>query len=129
MKRWLSGFGSHATLAPDAFVEGAWVLSIGDAEQSHVNLEHPGEIFYEYLRRLANHIDVFADPGLKLVELPESSWCCGSAGVYNITQPEMSGELRRQKADAVAATGATVGTGVLVLLGTAARGGMMPLYA
>ena len=22
-------------------------------------------------------------PGLKLVELPESTWCCGSAGIYN----------------------------------------------
>jgi glycolate oxidase iron-sulfur subunit len=29
-------------------------------------------------------------PGLKLVELPEANWCCGSAGIYNITQPEQS---------------------------------------
>jgi Fe-S oxidoreductase len=29
-----------------------------------------------------------AIPGLELTELPESNWCCGSAGVYNITQPE-----------------------------------------
>ena len=29
-----------------------------------------------------------AIPGLRLVELAESNWCCGSAGIYNITQPE-----------------------------------------
>jgi glycolate oxidase iron-sulfur subunit len=33
----------------------------------------------------------------ELVELPESDWCCGSAGVYNITQPEMSYKLLQRK--------------------------------
>ena len=32
--------------------------------------------------------------GLELVELPESAWCCGSAGIYNITQPEMAATCR-----------------------------------
>jgi glycolate oxidase iron-sulfur subunit len=36
-------------------------------------------------------------PGVKLVELFESNWCCGSAGIYNITQPEMAGELLERK--------------------------------
>jgi glycolate oxidase iron-sulfur subunit len=36
-------------------------------------------------------------PGLQLIELPESAWCCGSAGIYNITQPEMSQKLLEQK--------------------------------
>jgi glycolate oxidase iron-sulfur subunit len=36
-------------------------------------------------------------PGLKLVELPESDWCCGSAGIYNLTQPEMAERLLRRK--------------------------------
>lgn len=38
-----------------------------------------------------------AIPGVKLVELFESNWCCGSAGIYNITQPEMAGELLERK--------------------------------
>lgn len=38
-----------------------------------------------------------AIPGLELVELPESTWCCGSAGIYNITQPEMSQQLLERK--------------------------------
>ena len=36
-------------------------------------------------------------PGLRLVEMPESSLCCGSAGIYNLTQPHMSAELRDRK--------------------------------
>ena len=29
-------------------------------------------------------------PGIKLIPIEESDWCCGSAGIYNFTQPEMS---------------------------------------
>ena len=47
-------------------------------------------------------------PGLQLVELPESAWCCGSAGVYNITQPEMSQKLLARKMANIAKTGAPV---------------------
>jgi glycolate oxidase iron-sulfur subunit len=49
-----------------------------------------------------------AIPGLELVELPESNWCCGSAGIYNITQPEMSKKLLDRKLGHLAHTGATV---------------------
>jgi glycolate oxidase iron-sulfur subunit len=47
-------------------------------------------------------------PGVTLVELPESSWCCGSAGIYNITQPAMSAELLERKMNHIRATGADV---------------------
>jgi glycolate oxidase iron-sulfur subunit len=36
-------------------------------------------------------------PGLVLREMDESSLCCGSAGVYNLTQPEMAERLQRRK--------------------------------
>ena len=49
-----------------------------------------------------------AIPGVKLVELPEASWCCGSAGIYNLTQPEMSGKLLERKVDHIASTRASV---------------------
>ena len=53
-----------------------------------------------------------AIPGIRLVELPEASWCCGSAGVYNITQPEMANQLAERKIDNLIKTGATsVATG------------------
>ncbi len=37
-------------------------------------------------------------PGLELVPLAESELCCGAAGSYNLTQPEMSEQLGRRKA-------------------------------
>lgn len=49
-----------------------------------------------------------AIPGLKLVELTESTWCCGSAGIYNITQPEMAGKLQERKIRHIADTAAPV---------------------
>jgi glycolate oxidase iron-sulfur subunit len=51
-------------------------------------------------------------PNLQLVELPESNWCCGSAGVYNLTQPEMANQLLERKLKHIESTGATtVATG------------------
>ena len=47
-----------------------------------------------------------AIPGLTLVEMPESSLCCGSAGIYNLLQPEMSSTLLDRKLDNAAKTGA-----------------------
>ena len=47
-------------------------------------------------------------PNLTLVELPESSWCCGSAGVYNIVQPEMAGQLLDRKLKHIRSTGASI---------------------
>jgi glycolate oxidase iron-sulfur subunit len=49
-----------------------------------------------------------AIPGLELIDLPESTWCCGSAGVYNITQPEMAATLLQRKLQHVRTTRATI---------------------
>ncbi len=38
-----------------------------------------------------------AIPGLKIVDLPDADRCCGSAGIYNLTQPEMAGKLLDRK--------------------------------
>lgn len=46
-------------------------------------------------------------PGISLVELPESSWCCGSAGVYAITQPEQAELLLGRKTAHIVGTGAS----------------------
>jgi glycolate oxidase iron-sulfur subunit len=46
-------------------------------------------------------------PGLELVEMKDADVCCGSAGIYNLTHPEISVKLLEQKMDQVLATGAT----------------------
>ena len=45
-------------------------------------------------------------PGLDIVEPADPGTCCGSAGVYNLLQPEAAGELGARKAASVLATGA-----------------------
>jgi glycolate oxidase iron-sulfur subunit len=47
-----------------------------------------------------------AIPGLTLVEPTEWEMCCGSAGIYNLTQPEAAAKLGQRKATNLAATGA-----------------------
>jgi glycolate oxidase iron-sulfur subunit len=46
-----------------------------------------------------------AIPGLKLIEMGGSDRCCGSAGIYNLTHPEMSQELLKEKMQSIAETG------------------------
>ncbi|QGJ68440.1 Glycolate oxidase iron-sulfur subunit [Planctomycetales bacterium 10988] len=52
-------------------------------------------------RNLLNQI-----PGLKLIPLPESELCCGAAGTYNLTQPEMANRLGVRKIENVKRTDA-----------------------
>ncbi|HZY96644.1 MAG TPA: heterodisulfide reductase-related iron-sulfur binding cluster [Candidatus Cybelea sp.] len=47
-------------------------------------------------------------PGLRFVEMDESAVCCGSAGIYNLTEPEMATRLQRRKVAAIQRTGATI---------------------
>jgi len=51
---------------------------------------------------------VRAVAGANYVELPESDVCCGSAGTYNLTEPEMAEALQKRKIQNVLSTGATV---------------------
>ncbi len=70
-------------------------------------------------------------PGLTLAELPEGTWCCGSAGIYNITQPEMSAKLLARKLANIDQTGATIvasaNPGCSVQLEAGARASGRPL--
>ena len=67
-----------------------------------------------------------AIPNLKLVELPESTWCCGSAGIYNLIQPEMAGDLLDRKLKHIASTEAPIvatgNPGCLLQIMNGARG-------
>jgi glycolate oxidase iron-sulfur subunit len=47
-----------------------------------------------------------AIPGVRLIEMDAADRCCGSAGIYNLLQPEMSQELLREKMAAIAQTSA-----------------------
>ncbi len=45
-------------------------------------------------------------PGIKWVPLPDADFCCGAAGIYNLTQPEMAEKILARKIAAIKGTGA-----------------------
>jgi len=47
-----------------------------------------------------------AIPGLRFTEMNGADRCCGSAGIYNLTHPEMSQELLKEKMRSIAECGA-----------------------
>jgi glycolate oxidase iron-sulfur subunit len=73
-------------------------------------------------------------PGLELVEMQESDVCCGSAGIYNLTHPEISVQLLDQKMSSIAATGVSAvvapnpGCTMQLVYGARRRGLELKLY-
>ena len=57
----LSGF--HAEVAPDRWVTGAYTLTVDGTPQSHVNLDDPSQLFFEYVQRMGHVIDQIGMPG------------------------------------------------------------------
>lgn len=53
-------------------------------------------------------LDLLRAAGYEVVEPPDSFMCCGSAGVYNLLQPTLAGELKRRKAQAIRSVEADV---------------------
>ena len=52
--------------------------------------------------------DLLRAAGFEVVEVPEAHLCCGSAGTYNLLQPEFANELRARKLANIAKTGAAI---------------------
>lgn len=102
--RFLQGIGKHASIEPDAYTQGGFVLSIGGAEQSHVNLADPHEVFYEYLRRIANVVDLAAPPGQAVHALHLGAGALTLARYIQATRPgsrQYAVELERELLDFV----------------------------
>jgi spermidine synthase len=100
----LLGSGVHAVIEPDTLVPGSYILSIGGAEQSHVNLEHPEEIFYEYLRRIGHLADLVAPPGEPITALHLGAGALTLARYIAATRPgsvQHAVELERELMDFV----------------------------
>jgi len=75
-----------------------------------------------------------AIPNLELVDVPDGETCCGSAGTYNMEQPEIATELGKRKAQNILATGAealaagNIGCLVQIQNRLAAVGHPLPVY-
>jgi spermidine synthase len=61
--------GLHAVIRPDRFVRGAFELVVDGTPQSHVNLDDPTDLFFEYVRRMGHAIDAIGMPGQPITAL------------------------------------------------------------
>ena len=77
-------------------------LNVTVTYQEPCHLAHAQRITAQPRKLLA------AIPGLTLTEMHESSLCCGSAGIYNVTEPEMAARLGNRKLDNAEATNAQI---------------------
>ncbi len=55
--------GYLATITPDRWVTGAFTLTVDGTPQSHVNLDDPTQLFFEYVQRMGHVIDQLGMPG------------------------------------------------------------------
>jgi glycolate dehydrogenase iron-sulfur subunit len=78
----------------------------GRSLEETVTLQEPCHLAHAQRIRGAPRELLKAIPGLRLIEMEEASLCCGSAGIYNVTEPERSRELMERKLDHALATGA-----------------------
>ncbi len=91
-----------------------WLAVVGTRRPARSPFEEPVTVTYHESCHLVHGQKVARQPrallgllpGVTLIELPESSWCCGSAGVYAITQPEQADLLLDRKTKHVMTTGA-----------------------
>jgi spermidine synthase len=58
--------GGTAELLADADRDGSWMLLVNDTPQSHVDLEDPTHLEFEYVRRIGHAIDLAGEPGVPL---------------------------------------------------------------
>jgi glycolate oxidase iron-sulfur subunit len=90
-----------------------WLVSSGFLSTAKLN-PSAGRVTYHDACHLAHAQRITQQPrelvkavaGKNFIDLPEADVCCGSAGTYNLTEPEMAGRLQRRKTDNILKTGA-----------------------
>jgi glycolate oxidase iron-sulfur subunit len=128
---------------------GRFAARVRDASEVLANLERRGarhpidlKIAYHDACHLAHAQQIRQQPrqllgeipGLSVVPLAESEICCGSAGIFNLVEPELASQLGRRKAAHVATSGAqavvTSNPGCILQLRAAlrARGEEIPVF-
>lgn len=76
--------------------------------RERVTYQDPCHLLHAQRVRSAPRTLIAAVPGVEFVELKETEICCGSAGIYNVTQNEMAERLLAGKMRRIDETGATI---------------------
>jgi len=61
--------GLRAIIEPDRWADGSYILVVDGTPQSHVDLDDPSRLFFEYVQRMGHVIDEWADPGQPMTAL------------------------------------------------------------
>ena len=99
-------FASRVRDVTEALVELGLPPARARVEQT-IAIHDPCHLAHAQKVRVAPRALLGAVPGLKLVELEGSDRCCGSAGIYNLVQPDMAARLLDRKMETVDASGAS----------------------
>jgi glycolate oxidase iron-sulfur subunit len=135
---WLLGDERSAEFAAKVRDVGELLSELGPRARRHplplrVALQDPCHARHAQALPLAALRSLARIPGLEVVEPAEQELCCGSAGIYNVVQPDAARDLGDRKAQNVLATGAQVyasaNPGCLVQVSQALRRAGQPLPA
>jgi glycolate dehydrogenase iron-sulfur subunit len=93
-----------------------WLAELGCRQPGAAPFDAPATITYHESCHLVHGQKISRQPrallrllpGVTLSELPESSWCCGSAGIYTLTQPDQAEKLLKRKVGHIGTTGAEI---------------------
>lgn len=112
-REWVSAGSDFSGLVRDL---SEFLVEVGFVKQlAGVSKLQEGGVTFHDACHLAHPQGIKSEPrklvqavaGDRYVELPEADVCCGSAGSYNLTEPEMAARLQRRKVHNIAATQAT----------------------
>jgi Fe-S oxidoreductase len=87
------------------FLAGLGLVAPSGRIELTVTYQDPCHLAHGQKVRLQPRQLLAAIPGLRLVEMDGADRCCGSAGIYNVTNPQMSQEVLREKMHSVGRTG------------------------
>jgi glycolate oxidase iron-sulfur subunit len=102
----ISADSSARTWALDV---GSWALGVRDKSRFSIVTYHEACHLCHGQKISAPPREILrAIPGIELRECAEATWCCGSAGIYNITQPQTAAWLQQRKLGHLRTTGASI---------------------
>jgi SAM-dependent methyltransferase len=85
-RTWPVRFGT-ATLRPDPDRARGWLLEVDRVPQSHIDLEDPAHLEFEYVRLLGDLLDLAGEPGRPLIALHLGGGACTLARYVAATRP------------------------------------------
>jgi glycolate oxidase iron-sulfur subunit len=136
MKEYGHLLGGHGPLGDRAVVVAGKVRDIneilatvgprrGAAVPCRVAVDHPCHLLHAQRIKQAPLDVLAAVPGVEIVEVENAAECCGGAGIYGMTHPELGGSIGGDKVAAVRAAGcdavATANPGCMMQIGAGLR--------